>query len=322
MNIKKAKIVTEFGGNPTPLPNSHRASLNEKAVQALYYNELLCTRLKVNDTDDILVAQETVDFDLISTIIPRDMHLLPDLTEQVKWDSAKKEYVHPGKELPILVLPKVDDDNLVVFRGELFLATDLALTNLANGASGADGTVKTDNSSASLSQSALRAHPCSTHKPSKTDAGSGSDAQTIASGRGDGTNGNACASVVSFSSAKAITQGNTDKDREYLSTVWYWDETYPYRELKPGDELSKEQRLHYELYSRFEEKFIKMVAMKIPSGMIVWIPILDDINQSKAKKVDKLLRKALSDGNFQSYLLTNITYLDGPDIFIADCSFS
>ena len=62
-----------------------------------------------------------------------------------------------------------------------------------------------------------------------------------------------------------------------------------------------------------------MVMTVIPNGNVVWVPVVEDIASDVHTALIETYAKL--DNSFPVYVLEPPIYLDGPDIFIADCNF-
>ena len=101
----------------------------------------------------------------------------------------------------------------------------------------------------------------------------------------------------------------------YVAEKWHWGEVYTADGDDPYgvEENQKEQLIHHYLKGRFNlEDTVRLVSMVMPDNNIVRIPIIE---QDPEAVHDELINKD------KVYALNNLTFLDGPDIFIGDCDF-
>ncbi|WP_238752150.1 hypothetical protein [Neolewinella maritima] len=129
-----------------------------------------------------------------------------------------------------------------------------------------------------------------------------------------GTNGRPCATPMR-GTREAVSQVTTlDTEvsaiNSYIVVVWDWTKSYPLNSSN-----FQKQGVFKFLWKRFKKRTsVCLVGMLIPGNTVVWVPIL-------RKKRAKRAREVLSSITNPVLVLKRPYFVDGPDIFIANCNF-
>ena len=104
----------------------------------------------------------------------------------------------------------------------------------------------------------------------------------------------------------------------YVTEQWDWGEVYttdPNDPFKIKDD-KKRALVHHYLMGRFDlEEGVRLISLLMPDNNIVRV----SYTGNEHEKVHEMLTDPKHDDRV--YGITNLTFLDGPDIFIGDCDF-
>lgn len=96
---------------------------------------------------------------------------------------------------------------------------------------------------------------------------------------------------------------------------WTWEDTDNTAQNDDAHDRETQDFLRW----RFKRKSpVAMVSMSIPGRRTVWIPILAN---EHAVIINERLEGGLLKADNNVYTIKNLTYIDGPDIFIGECNF-
>ena len=324
---------------------------NDTFLDDLFYGQLHFARLK-SDVSDVLDLEGALyNFDVLSTMIPSHIYPLEHLGVKIN-HSEDSGYYHGGMEEGPLLTVAADKERGAILLAHRFEKTDppqpteetegdtsndkefllqrsdaphsCRLSKYENSANKYENTAHRNNAS---TEGITSAADVSVSTQTDNDAAGSVTTQLDESrkgpvGRGDGGSGKVCSDAVERISAAQIA-GDVEKLPNdlvpYFAVVWYWAKEYARPTSTDPFGLPPRDRLYHELMSRFERGYIKMIMTVIPNGNIVWVPVVEDIASDVHTALIETYTKL--DNSFPVYVLEPPIYLDGPDIFIADCNF-